>query len=289
MSSHRQIFKSTALIGGMQVVTLAVGVVRNKALALLLGRSGVGLAGLYIAAIALIGSLAGLGINASGVRQIAAAVGTGDETRIARTVITLRRASIFCGLFGGVLVLALAPLLSQTTFGDKKHIFGIALMSLTLLFGAVSAGQNALLQGLRRLREMAASEIFAAIFGTVVSIALVWWLRERGIVPYLVAVSAFGILLSWWFARRVPLQKVTVTWQETLVESRALLALGAAFMASALIASGTGYFTRVWVERQLGTDAVGIYSAVWTLSSYYVGMVLVAMATDFLPRLTAAA
>ena len=72
MSSHRQIFKSTALIGGMQVVTLAIGVVRNKALALLLGRSGVGLAGLYLAATTLIGSLAGLGINSSGVRQIAA-------------------------------------------------------------------------------------------------------------------------------------------------------------------------------------------------------------------------
>ena len=186
-------------------------------------------------------------------------------------------------------MLALAPLLSQTTFGDKKHIFGIALMSLTLLFGAISAGQNALLQGLRRLRDMAASEILAGIFGTVVSVAVVWWLRERGIVPYLVAVSAFGILLSWWYARRVPLRKVTVTWRETLVESRELLTLGVAFMVSALIASGTGYFTRVWVERQLGTDAVGIYTAVWTLSSYYVGMVLVAMAADFLPRLTAAA
>ena len=31
----------------------------------------------------LIGSIAGLGLNASGVRQIAEAVGTNDETRIA--------------------------------------------------------------------------------------------------------------------------------------------------------------------------------------------------------------
>ena len=32
---------------------------------------------------------------------------------------------------------------------------------------------------------------------------------------------------------------------------------------------------------------MGIYSATWTLSSYYVGFVLSAMGTDFLPRLTA--
>ncbi|HEX3720179.1 MAG TPA: O-antigen translocase [Verrucomicrobiae bacterium] len=289
MSSHRQIFKSTALIGGMQVINLGIGIVRTKVLALLLGPSGVGLAGLYTAAVSLVGSVAGFGINASGVRQVAAAAGTGNETRIARTIVTLRRASLCAGMLGMVGVLALASLLSRTTFGDHKHVFGIGLMSLTLLFGGISAGQNALLQGLRRLRDMAASEISAAIFGAVVSIGLVWWLREQGIVPYLVTISAFGILLSWWYARRVPLQRVTVTWGETLEESRGLLALGSAFMASALIASGTAYFTRVFVQRRLGTEAVGIYTAVWTLSTYYVGIVLVAMAADFLPRLTAAA
>jgi PST family polysaccharide transporter len=289
MSSHRQIFKSTALIGGMQVVNLGIGIVRNKALALLLGTAGWGVAGLYTAAASLIGSVSGLGINASGVRQIAAAVGTGDDHRVARTIITLRRASLISGFLGMTLLLALAPVLSRTTFGDSKHVFGIALMSLTLLFSGVSAGQNALLQGLRRLRDLAASEIAGALFGAVASIALVWWLREEGIVPYLVAISAFGILLSWWYARRVPLQRVTVTWGETLAESRGLLVLGLALTMSALIANGTAYFTRVLVKRELGVEAVGIYTATWTLSTYYVGFVLTAMGADFLPRLTAAA
>src|ERR1700683_2244435 len=105
MSSHRQIFKSTALIGGMQVVNLGIGIVRNKALALLLGTSGWGLAGLYTSAASLIGSVSGLGINSSGVRQIAAAVGTGDDNRIARTIITLRRASLISGFLGMALLL----------------------------------------------------------------------------------------------------------------------------------------------------------------------------------------
>jgi len=43
------------------------------------------------------------------------------------------------------------------------------------------------------------------------------------------------------------------------------------------------------VQRQLGMEAVGIYTATWTLSTYYVGFVLSAMGTDFMPRLTAAA
>jgi PST family polysaccharide transporter len=36
-------------------------------------------------------------------------------------------------------------------------------------------------------------------------------------------------------------------------------------------------------------EAVGIYTATWTLSAYYVGFVLSAMGVDFMPRLTAAA
>jgi PST family polysaccharide transporter len=289
MSSHRQIFKSTVLIGGMQVVKMGIGIVRTKVLAVLLGPAGMGLAGLYMTATGLIGSVASLGINGSGVRQIAEAAGTQDETRIARTVITLRRAALISGVLGMVLVLALAPLLSRTTFGDGKHVFGVALMSLTLLFGGISAGQSALLQGLRRLRDLATSQIVGALFGTLASMALVWWLREQGIAPYLVAISAFGILLSWWYARRVPVQLVTVTWRETLAELRGLLGLGLAFTVSGLIANGTAYLTRVLVKHYLGMDAVGIYTATWTLSCCYVGFVLTAMGTDFMPRLAAVA
>ena len=289
MSSHRQIFKSTALIGGAQIINMGIGIVRTKALAVLLGPSGMGLAGLYMSATSLIGSVAGLGLNASGVRQIAEAAGTQDETRIARTIITVRRVALISGIVGMLAVLALAPLLSRTTFGDHNHVFGIGLMSLTLLFGGISAGQSALLQGLRRLRDLATSQIMGVLFGAVVSVALVWWLRQQGIVPYLVAISAFGILLSWWFARRVPVQRVTVTWRETLAESRSLLGLGLAFTVSAFISSSTAYLTRVLVQRQLGMEAVGIYTATWTLSAYYVGFVLSAMGVDFMPRLTAVA
>ena len=289
MSSHRQIFKTTALIAGTQVVNLAIGIVRTKVLAMLLGPAGMGLAGLYSSATSLVGSLAGLGLNASGVRQIAEAAGTHDETRIARTIVTVRRLALISGVLGMVLVLALAPVLSRTTFGDYKHMTGIALMSLTLLFNGVAAGQGALLQGLRRLRELAMSQILGTIFGAVVSIALVWWLREQGIVPFLVTISAFGILLSWWYARKVAVASVVVSWRETLVESRSLLTMGLAFTVSALIMSGIAYLTRVLVQQQLGMYAVGIYSATWTLSTYYVSFVMNAMGTDFMPRLTAAA
>lgn len=287
--SYHQIFKSTALVGGAQVACQVINILRAKALAVLLGPAGVGVVGLYTTATALVGTIAGFGLNSSGVRQISQAAASNDTLKIARTIVTLRRVALVSGVIGMLAVLALARPLSQSTFGNADHTWGMALMSLTLLFAGVNVGQLALLQGLRRLRELALAQVIGIAFGAVVSVGLVFWLREQGIVPFLVATSAFAVLLSWWFARQISVEEVRLTMRELLVEARGLLGIGLAFTVSALLASLVAYLSRVLVQRELGLDAVGLYQATWQLSSQYVGFVLAAMGADFLPRLTAAA
>ena len=105
-SSHVQILKSTAIIGGASVVNVLFAIVRNKAIAVLLGPQGVGLMGLYSSIADLAQTLAALGIQDSGVRQIAEAVGTGDADRIARTATVLRWVSVALGLLGALLLAA---------------------------------------------------------------------------------------------------------------------------------------------------------------------------------------
>ena len=288
-SSYRTIFKSTALIGGTQVIKIVIGIAQTKVLALLLGTSGIGLAGMYLSAIGLIGTLTGFGIGSAGVRQIAEAAGTGNQVRVARTVATLRRTSRVSGLLGMLLVLVFARPLSRMTFGTVDYAGGIALVSLTLLFGGIAAGQSALLQGLRRLRDLAACNVLGSLFGAVASVALVWWWRERGVAPYLVAGAAFGILTSWWYARRVEVERVRLSWGETVREARPLLSMGAAFVTMGLLSTSAAYLIRILIIRQLGMNAVGLFTATATLSSVYVGVVLGAMGADFYPRLTALA
>src|SRR2546425_11935235 len=82
--TYGQILKSSALMGGSTVANIAVNVVRAKAIALLLGPAGVGLVGLYGSILNLTQSVAGMGINQSGVRQIAEAAGSGETRRGAR-------------------------------------------------------------------------------------------------------------------------------------------------------------------------------------------------------------
>jgi len=68
-----RILRSSALMGGAQVATLAVAFVRTKIIAQLMGPAGVGLVGVLTAFNGNVSTLAGWGLGASGVRLIASA------------------------------------------------------------------------------------------------------------------------------------------------------------------------------------------------------------------------
>src|SRR5438046_2261670 len=153
--SYLRILKSTALIGGSSVVNIAFGIVRTKAMALFLGPGGVGLMGLYGSIADLAQSLAAMGIQSSGVRQIAEAVGSGDAERIARTAAVLRRITLLLGLVGAVLLATLSRPLSLFTFGSHQRAAGVALLSVAVFLRLVSGGQIAFIQGMRRISDIA--------------------------------------------------------------------------------------------------------------------------------------
>src|SRR4051794_3386198 len=187
--SYGAILKSSALIGATSVLNVAFAIARNKAMAVLLEPSGFGLIGLYASIAELAQNIFGLGVNSSAVREVAAAVASGETERIAKTVIVLRRLSLALGIFGAAVLAACSSQIAQITFGNSQHTVGVAMLSLAVLFRLVSASQNALLQGMRRIRDMATQAIIGNLFGTLISIAAVFVMRDRGIVPALVAAS----------------------------------------------------------------------------------------------------
>jgi PST family polysaccharide transporter len=285
--SYSEILKSSVLIGGSSAVTVAFGILRTKALAMFLGPAGVGLLGLHSSIAELAHSIAGMGIQSSGVRQIAEAVGSGEAERIARTATVLRRISVLLGVLGGLGLVALARPVSQMTFGTERQTAAVAILSLAVLFRLVSSGQAALLQGMRRIGDLASMTVLAAVIGTAVSVSLVYFFREQGVVPSLVGVAAVSIATSWWYSRRVRVQVPSITVMQLGCEAAALLKLGFAFLASGLLTMGASYVVRIIVMRNGGFDSAGLYQAAWALGGLYVGFILQAMGADFYPRLTA--
>lgn len=288
-NTYGQILKSSSIIGGATGVNYLISMVRVKLVAVLLGPTGVGLVGLYVSATELVGTLAGLGISTSGVREVAEAHGTGKAEHIARTVKTLHRVCWVTGILGWLLCAALSYPLSVWTFGSGERAWAVALLGVTILITAVSGGQSALIQGTRRIGDLARMGVLGAIAGTIVAVGLYAWLGQRGIMPVLIVTAAINLGFSWWFARKIPVSPVSLTWSETLGNSKQLVKLGVAFMYGALLAAILGLAIRSFIVRQFGLDANGIYQAAWAISGLFAGFILGAMGTDFYPRLTAVA
>ena len=288
-STYGQILKSTALVGGSSTLNIGISMLRTKALAMLLGPSGFGLASLYLSVATLTQSVAGMGTNSSGVRQIAAAAGTNDARKIALTTAVLRRTSIAVGLLGALALILFAPQISQVTFNTSRHATAIRLLSAAVFFNLVSAGQGALIQGLRRISDFAKQTVIGSLLGTLATIPLVYFFREKGIVVALIATALFTLAASWTYSRRVKLQSCPLMVEGFKEETSALLKLGSAFMVSSLMTVGSAYVIRITLLHKLGLEATGLYQSAWTLGGMYVGMILQAMGADFYPRLAGSA
>jgi PST family polysaccharide transporter len=285
--SYRQILKSSALVGGSSAVNIAVGIIRTKAMAILLGPAGFGLFGVYGSIINVTQTLAGMGVNTSGVRQIAEAIGSADAERIAITTIVLRRASFVLGLFGALFLIVFSRQVATLTFGNSQHYADVALLSAAVFFQLVSAGQSALVQGMRRIRDLAKLGAVGAALGTVVSILIVYFLHEKGVTVSLVAVALMSLALSWWYSRTVRVPAISIAHSQLWREASALLKLGFAFMAGGFMTIGIAYVVRIVLVRKVGFEATGFYQSAWTLGGLYVGFILQAMSADFYPRLSA--
>jgi len=83
--SYNQILNSSVLIGGSSLITILAGILRTKFVAVFLGPAGIGLMGVFSSMTTMVGTVVGMGIATSGVRQIAEAAGAGEEVRIARS------------------------------------------------------------------------------------------------------------------------------------------------------------------------------------------------------------
>jgi len=287
--SYGQILKSSALIGGSTAFNMLFAIVRTKAMAVLLGPAGVGLMGIYSSIADVVRSLAGLGINSSGVRQIAEAVGSGDKERIACTVKTLRRVALASGTIGALLLVLFCKPVSLWTFGNYQHAGAVALLALVAFFMDISEAQKALVQGMRRIADLAWMNILGALYGTVFSIAIIYKWKEQGVVPSLICVAAMSIVTSWWYARKVKVEAIRITWGKAFAEASELVKLGVVFMSTALATLGAAYLVRLIVLQNMGLQEAGLYQAAWGLAAMCISFILQAMGADFYPRLTAVA
>jgi PST family polysaccharide transporter len=210
---------------------------------------------------------------------------------MALTVKVLHRTALMLGLLGAILLAVLAVPIAELSFGNADYAPAIAVLSAAILFKLLADARLALLQGMRRIADLAKTNVLGASLGVLATIPLVYFLRERGVALAIVAAAALSFVTAWWYSHKVKVEAPHTHFpaSEYRREIRGLLHLGIAFMASGLMMMGAAYAVRVMVLRLEGLDAAGHYQAAWALGGMYIGVVLQAMGADFYPRLVATA
>ncbi|QOW10630.1 O-antigen translocase [Kaistella flava (ex Peng et al. 2021)] len=288
-SSYRTIFKATSLFGGVQVINIIVQIIRSKVIAVLLGPAGMGIAGLLTTALGLLGSLTNFGLGTSAVRDISEAHATGRNSRVAKVVTVLRRLVWMTGLLGLFLTFIAAPYLSNYTFGNQDYTLAFRWLSVTLLLNQLASGQKVLLQGMRKLKLMAKANVLGSVLGLLISAPLYYFYRIDGIVPAIIVSSILALVISWFYSRRLKIEPIEVSRNDTLHEGKSMLKMGFMLSLSGLITVGASYIIRAYISKTGSLEDVGLYTAGFAIVGSYVGLIFSAMSTDYYPRLSAVA
>jgi O-antigen/teichoic acid export membrane protein len=284
--SKKQILKSTGILGFAQIFTIIIGIARVKILAVLLGAVGVGIAGLYQNTIDLIKSATGFGLSYSAVRDIASSATSEDEKNIAVTVLVLRQWVWGTGLLGMIITIVFCKRLSIWAFDTTEHAWGIAVLSLGVLLSSISGGQNALLQGLRQIGNMAKANVYSALL-SLLSAAIIYYIWGlSGIVPAVLSVYVISLIVNWFYSRKINIIDVPVSLAEVLQKGKKMASLGFFMSLTMLTGTATMYIVRSYVVQQGGLASVGYFIAAWTISSMYISAIFSAMGADYFPRLS---
>jgi len=287
VASYRRILKTSSIIGGATVINIMIGLVRTKILALLLGPAGIGLISLYSGLMSTATAVAAMGIGTIGARQIAEACSKDDE----RDLAVVRRAMFWGSLLlasaGALVVWSLREVLAIHVLGGVEHGSIVGWLALGVALSVAGASQGALIQGMRRIGDMARLSVYGSVLNTALGGTLLWQWGHAGLVTYVLIGPLVSLLLGHWYVSR--LTKITssdISIQEMAHQWQTLLRLGVPFMGAGLVGALVQLWIRVEVGHTLGTEALGQYQAAWVISMQYIGMVLGAMGADYYPRLT---
>ena len=286
MTSHRKVFRSSAIIGGASVINMIIGILKVKVLAVLLGPAGIGLMGLYQNIIGAASVLAGCGMSRSGVRQVAVSA---DE---AETLSIVRRALWFGSLILGITGMAILWLLREPVarwvFEDSAHTSEVGWLGVGVLLTVIAGSQIALLQGLRKINDLARISIVSALVAAATGILTVYLLGEDGVLWFVLIAPAVNYVVASYYAARLPGPQTAYDLAAIQQQWLTMLKLGIPLMSAASVTLVTQLAVRSIVLRELGLDASGYFQAAWAISMIYVGLVLNAMVMDYYPRLTKA-
>jgi len=284
-ASYRRILWVTSVVGGATFCALLIGLIRNKAIALIGGPSAVGLLGLFTALVTMGASVATLGLDTSAVRQLSQKTDDADAAAGVRWAIWTLAWPL--ALTGAAAIWIFRRPLADLALESVRYANEVGWLGIGVAATVIAASQMAILQSYGRVGDLARARLLASVLATMVGVAAVYRFGAAGIVIAVLATPAAISLFAAWYGRRLPKGTArSFSMRDATSHWKALIAIGVVVMLTNAVSSLTQLATRSIVTHELGLDAAGLYHACYAIVAVNLSLILNAMAADFFPRLS---
>ena len=273
--------KGTIIFGGSQTLTILINVVRGKLIAMILGAYGMGVSSLLQSAINPFQQLFSLSLPTSAVRSISLETG---NNRL-HTILAFQRILLWLSLAGMLTMMVTSSWLSQFTFGDDEHQLWFCGLAVSLFFLMMTAGESAILQGFRKIKQLATVAVVAPALGLIIGIPLYYYWNVEGIVPAMIIINFASWITARYFTRDLRPKGLFQSRRSTWRIGRGMLTLGAAMMLSSFIGTVVTYLLNTFI-RTYSMEDVGMYQAAISITLQCTSMIFASMAADYFPHLS---
>lgn len=284
--NYRSIFKATAILGSVQLFNIIIGIIRNKAVSLLLGPAGMGIVGLLTSAISLVNGFSNCGLTTSAVKNLSVAYEEKDETSLGKAIYVLRRLIWCTGIFGALVTLILSRQLSLWSFGNEDFTLSFAILSLSIIITQLANGNIVILKACRQIKLYAKANVLGNFLSLFITLPLYYVWGAKAIVPVLLLMNLTTFLCAYSYQRKLNIAEVKTEKEEFKEISWDIFKIGIALAVSEIFPIMASYLIRMNISNVGGLADVGLYSAGFAILNGYVGMIFTAMSSDYIPRLS---
>ncbi len=283
--TYHTILKATTIFGGVQISSIIVSIIRSKFLAIFIGLSGYGIFSLLNSTIELVRALTCFGLETSGVKKISEVNSVNDNHLISKNVYVILKLGLLTGILGTLTTIIFSNYLSRLSFGDSDKAFAIILIAISILFKQLTSSKNAIFQGMGKLNFLAKSNLYGNIFGLIITLPLFYIFKIKAIVPAIIVTSLISFIVSFYYFKKLNIEKSSIKLNEILIEGKDVLYFGSLLSFSSFLPVLSNYLIQIFISKNGGIELVGLFSVGLIIINSYVGVIFNAMSTEYYPRL----
>jgi len=281
----RDLVVSTSILGGSQVFSIILGMVRTKLFAIYLGPAGIGILSALNSTIELITQVFTLGTNSSVVREVAS-IDKDNIIEIKVALNTIKTITLLQAIAAAIFTFIFSDLLSYLTFSSYDYSFELRILSLAVFISIFYKMNIAVIEGLMVIKKYAFQTILSTLIVVAIASLLVIFTGKKGIVLIIISSISIHFLISNIFQRHLipKMELKDYVFSRTIAKN--IFYLGLAVLSGGLISAFVEYFTRIYLIRNQGLVTVGYLYAAQSLSLIYTSFILASIGKIYFPKLS---